>query len=1245
MDQFSLLRHACTVLLLLLSPMVAANTDKVAQPLDLINAPLSVPLIANQGQVDPQVAYYADTFGGRIFVTREGELVYALSSGSDRPVLALRERFVGAAQPKLRSGAAARAKISRFSGHYRAEAAAPLQAFQNVELNRLYPGISLQLAARGRSLEKLFLLAPNADPEQISVTIDGAEALSVAADGQLALGTAMGPVAFTAPIAWQTIDGERRDVAVAYRIDRSDPKQHRYGFALGDYDRSQPLTIDPLLAATNLGGPDGSASTELINSLLLADGALYVAGNASASDFPTTAGVVFPTRPVGSFPGYIARLSTDLSTLESATYLAGHVRDPKIRARSGSIYFAAGTLDPAFPTTAGAFDTSFNGGTLGDMAIAQLSLDLTQLQAGTFLGGSSNEVFFDVETYSGVTDSMICVVGDTQSSNYPTTPGAFDTTINGSNLDAVISCLSLGLTQLKGSTFYGTTGIESAVGLAMMPDGVLFRGIAVVGTSGSTNLPAMTGFQTSGLGGTDSFVITFSDSSLSTISAGTYLGGSDVDRVENVVYSTSLGALYVVGRTRSLSGLGKYPVTIGAYQINGAAEWDIFASRLPRSLASLQASTLLGGNGIDEVSGITLSNDALVILGLTTSDDLPTVAARAYAEAPIGAISTSMGRFEAYIAQLSPGLSALHYGSYYGVYQTSIFQGSTVSENRPQESVSVFDRVPALDLARDSASGDIFFPFLNANATLSGFQSNLNNPGIVRMNLLGQVAELQVAPAFVIVSEGAGSVTLTTSRGGSLAGFSRAVLARQSGGAAQSGSDFLAPGLPSIRSWQPGADTMQQVTIEIVDDDVQEAPNESAFFGYNMDILGANLASTSFQTEIVIQDDDQAGIAVDSAILTPAEGETVPLGIRLTSSPPPGSESVNVRITSSDTSVATIEGADALGIRTLSFSASNWNQFQFAQIVADDNAVVDGNRSFQIQFLAVLHSDPFINGITHTLVPGTVFDDDTAGVDSRFSATQTTSEDDAGMAVEIAQLRLTSEPAAPVSLAISLSPEAAGEGSPNTTALQFNAGNWSQFQSVLVNPLDDAVADGNRTYTLSRTLSSSDSNYQQPTPSVFVEVTNLDNEMAQIDLAASLSSGQPQGFVPPSVVFSGTTLTVTNNAGLDVENVALSMSANNALVTQWICAPAAGSGAATLCQTVSGSGAFSALQVDLGAGDSVIIAADIQPTGPLGSILTVTAGALTPPGVADPDLSNNQRSYTLSIANSADIFADGFESP
>ncbi|MCB1609440.1 MAG: hypothetical protein KDI71_20950, partial [Xanthomonadales bacterium] len=167
MDQFSLLRHACTVLLLLLSPMVAANTDKVAQPLDLINAPLSVPLIANQGQVDPQVAYYADTFGGRIFVTREGELVYALSSGSDRPVLALRERFVGAAQPKLRPGAAARAKISRFSGHYRAEAAAPLQAFQNVELNRLYPGISLQLAARGRSLEKLFLLAPNADPEQI----------------------------------------------------------------------------------------------------------------------------------------------------------------------------------------------------------------------------------------------------------------------------------------------------------------------------------------------------------------------------------------------------------------------------------------------------------------------------------------------------------------------------------------------------------------------------------------------------------------------------------------------------------------------------------------------------------------------------------------------------------------------------------------------------------------------------------------------------------------------------------------------------------------------------------------------------------------------------------------------------------------------------------------------------------------------------------------------------------------------
>ena len=40
---------------------------------------LRIPFIANQGQVDKEVVFYARTFGGTLFVTRKGEMIYDLS--------------------------------------------------------------------------------------------------------------------------------------------------------------------------------------------------------------------------------------------------------------------------------------------------------------------------------------------------------------------------------------------------------------------------------------------------------------------------------------------------------------------------------------------------------------------------------------------------------------------------------------------------------------------------------------------------------------------------------------------------------------------------------------------------------------------------------------------------------------------------------------------------------------------------------------------------------------------------------------------------------------------------------------------------------------------------------------------------------------------------------------------------------------------------------------------------------------
>jgi len=52
---------------------------------------LAVPFVENAGQGDPRVAYYASTFSGTVFVTRQGEVVYALPASGHRATAGSRE--------------------------------------------------------------------------------------------------------------------------------------------------------------------------------------------------------------------------------------------------------------------------------------------------------------------------------------------------------------------------------------------------------------------------------------------------------------------------------------------------------------------------------------------------------------------------------------------------------------------------------------------------------------------------------------------------------------------------------------------------------------------------------------------------------------------------------------------------------------------------------------------------------------------------------------------------------------------------------------------------------------------------------------------------------------------------------------------------------------------------------------------------------------------------------------------------
>ena len=91
----------------------------------------------------------------------------------------------------------------------------------------------------------------------------------------------------------------------------------------------------------------------------------------------------------------------------------------------GNVYVVGNTSSIDFPITAGAFDISYNGST--DAFVSKLNGDL-DLLASTYLGGHSNDYAKSVAINSS---GKIYVVGSTNSSNFPTTFGAYDTSNEG----------------------------------------------------------------------------------------------------------------------------------------------------------------------------------------------------------------------------------------------------------------------------------------------------------------------------------------------------------------------------------------------------------------------------------------------------------------------------------------------------------------------------------------------------------------------------------------------------------------------------------------------------------------------------------------------------------------------------------------------------------------------------------------------------------------------------------------------
>ena len=298
-------------------------------------------------------------------------------------------------------------------------------------------------------------------------------------------------------------------------------------------------------------------------------GNAYVTGDTYSSNFPITAGAVQTTYGGGT-DAFVSKLNSGGSALVYSTYLGGSSSDSGqgiALDSAGNAYVTGNTASINFPVTAGAFQTASGG--IYDAFVSKLNSGGSALVYSTYLGGSNYDLGYGIAVDSA---GNAYVTGNSHSSDFPTTAGAFQTALSGTAGDAFISKLNSSGSALVYSTYLGgSSSNDIGYGIAVDSAGNAY----VTGYSISNDFPTTAGaFQSTFGGGFDGFVSKL-NSGGSALVYSTYLGGGSYDLGYGIAVDSS-GNAYVTGYTAS----SDFPTTAGAFQTASGGGYDAFVAKL-----------------------------------------------------------------------------------------------------------------------------------------------------------------------------------------------------------------------------------------------------------------------------------------------------------------------------------------------------------------------------------------------------------------------------------------------------------------------------------------------------------------------------------------------------------------------------------------------------------------------------------------------------------------------------------------
>jgi gliding motility-associated-like protein len=570
-----------------------------------------------------------------------------------------------------------------YKGNDPSKWASNCKIYQAITYQNIYPGIDARYYTGNSNLKYDLIIHPGADVSKIAIQFTGVDGLSVK-NGNLIIKTSLGEVSELRPYCYQ-VDGKgRTDVDGKYDIDGNTVR-----FKIGNFSKDATLIIDPTLIFASFVGStsDNWGYTATYDG----GGNFYAGGISFGSGYPASTGAfqtVFGggTNEGGGLGGYdvgIIKLSADGSARLFGTYLGGGGNEQPhsmVVDNQGDLIVAGRTNSSDFPHA-----DSFGAGGLYDIFIARFSADGSSLLGSRKIGGKaddgvnirSKEVVGPLSitrNYGDDARSEVIVDGNnniylascTQSSDFPVTAGAFQTT-SGGQQDGVVIKASSDLKTILFSSFLGGVGDDASFVLSLNP---FNSNIYVGGATTSKDLKATGGnsgpvLYSSFQGGTcDGFVSVIANDGSRQIKT-CYVGGAGNDMVYGLQFD-KFGFPYVAGTTTVA-----FPVLNAAFNTQSAGKQ--FITKMKADLSGVAYSTNFGkGQSVPDISITAMLVDRCENVyvagwggGINVGEQYPNATTNGLSTTPNAIRATSDGS-DFYFFVLEKNASSQLYGTYYG---------------------------------------------------------------------------------------------------------------------------------------------------------------------------------------------------------------------------------------------------------------------------------------------------------------------------------------------------------------------------------------------------------------------------------------------------------------------------------------------------------------------------------------------------------------------------------------------------